>query len=230
MGLVGPRLCWWASSLPVRPVQGSLRTFSVRPRPPRRAPADVRFLFCGDRVDPGNNAALETGMIASHGLAGSAATKLGPPARRAEVLALRLDLLVSSSASEAFPLAVGEAMACGVPQRGDRYGRPWPRSSARRAAWCRRAIRRCTRDGLLRALRLDPAERASEHRPGRATEDRGSVRPGIDHRPVRSALRGAPPLASRGRELRAGPLPVFRRTRWAAEVGAASETGGRSKC
>src|SRR5262249_13490671 len=71
----------------------------------------ARFRVCADRVDWGN-AAL-TGPIANLGLQ-DRCYLLGPRRDVPRVLAA-LDLLVSSSASEAFPLTIGEAMACGVP-------------------------------------------------------------------------------------------------------------------
>ena len=72
---------------------------------------DVHFLLCGDRVDPGNEAL--TSMIAALGLQGHC--HLLGPRRDVPRLQAGLDLATSSSASEAFPLAIGEAMACGVP-------------------------------------------------------------------------------------------------------------------
>jgi glycosyltransferase involved in cell wall biosynthesis/D-alanine-D-alanine ligase-like ATP-grasp enzyme len=72
---------------------------------------DVRLLLCGHRVDR-NNAALVAG-IASLGLS-DRCHLLGPRRDVARVYAA-LDVLCSSSISEAFPLVIGEAMACGVP-------------------------------------------------------------------------------------------------------------------
>lgn len=71
----------------------------------------VRFLLCGDRVDSGN--APLSAQITALGL--EERCHLLGPRRDVPRLHAALDLLVSSSASEAFPLAVGEAMACGVP-------------------------------------------------------------------------------------------------------------------
>jgi glycosyltransferase involved in cell wall biosynthesis len=76
----------------------------------RQLPA-VRFLLCGDRVDPHNEAL--TSLIARLGLTGLCHL-LGPRRDVARIYA-SLDVAASSSLSEAFPLAVGEAMACGVP-------------------------------------------------------------------------------------------------------------------
>ena len=71
----------------------------------------VHFLLCGAKVDP-SNAALAS-EIGSLGLAGRCHL-LGPRSDVPRIYAA-LDLASSSSISEAFPLAVGEAMACGVP-------------------------------------------------------------------------------------------------------------------
>jgi glycosyltransferase involved in cell wall biosynthesis len=76
-----------------------------------RARPDVHFLLCGNKVDRGN-AAL-AGRIDSLGIAGRCHL-LGPRRDVARIFAA-LDVAASSSVSEAFPLAVGEAMACGVP-------------------------------------------------------------------------------------------------------------------
>jgi glycosyltransferase involved in cell wall biosynthesis len=76
----------------------------------RRLPG-VRFLLCGDKVVPGNPALAS--LVADLGL-GGACHLLGPRRDVARVHAA-LDVATSSSVSEAFPLAVGEAMACGVP-------------------------------------------------------------------------------------------------------------------
>ena len=76
----------------------------------RRLP-DVRFLLCGDKVD-NQNASL-TSLMDAMGLA-NRCHLLGPRRDVARVHAA-LDVASSSSVSEAFPLAIGEAMACGVP-------------------------------------------------------------------------------------------------------------------
>jgi glycosyltransferase involved in cell wall biosynthesis len=73
--------------------------------------ADVHFLMCGDGVD-NNNAAL-MGQIAALGI-GARCHLLGQR-RDVAKIHVSLDIATSSSISEAFPLAVGEAMACGVP-------------------------------------------------------------------------------------------------------------------
>ena len=72
---------------------------------------DVHFLLCGDRVDPGNETLAS--MVAALGLRGRCHL-LGHTPRHAPPPA-GLDLATSSSVTEAFPLALGEAMACGVP-------------------------------------------------------------------------------------------------------------------
>jgi glycosyltransferase involved in cell wall biosynthesis len=77
----------------------------------RRACPGVRFALCGANVDAGN-AAL-TRMIRRFGLEGCCHL-LGPRRDMPRVYAA-LDVLASSSISEAFPLVLGEAMACGVP-------------------------------------------------------------------------------------------------------------------
>lgn len=71
----------------------------------------VRYVLCGDKVDAAN-AAL-AGQITSLGLSG-VCHLLGPRRDVPRILA-SLDLATSSSISEAFPLAIGEAMSCGVP-------------------------------------------------------------------------------------------------------------------
>jgi glycosyltransferase involved in cell wall biosynthesis len=76
----------------------------------RRA-ADVRFVLCGQGVDASN--AELVARVASLGLS-SRVLLLGHREDSARVQAA-LDVATSSSVSEAFPLAVGEAMACGVP-------------------------------------------------------------------------------------------------------------------
>ena len=72
---------------------------------------DVHFLLCGYRVDPGNETLAS--MVAALGLRGHC--HLLGPRRDVPRLQAGLDLATSSSVSEAFPLAIGEAMACGVP-------------------------------------------------------------------------------------------------------------------
>jgi glycosyltransferase involved in cell wall biosynthesis len=71
----------------------------------------VHFLLCGDQITPGN-VALQA-AIESLGVA-DCCHLLGP---RRDIIRIQasLDLATSSSFSEAFPLALGEAMACGVP-------------------------------------------------------------------------------------------------------------------
>jgi glycosyltransferase involved in cell wall biosynthesis len=72
---------------------------------------EVRFLLCGDRVDRGNTAL--SNRVDELGLA-PRCHLLGPKRDVARIYAA-LDVATSSSISEAFPLVLGEAMACGVP-------------------------------------------------------------------------------------------------------------------
>jgi glycosyltransferase involved in cell wall biosynthesis len=76
-----------------------------------RARPDARFILCGSNVDE-HNVEL-TDLIRSLEIE-HACRLLGPRTDVADVYA-SLDVATSSSISEAFPLAVGEAMACGVP-------------------------------------------------------------------------------------------------------------------
>ena len=73
--------------------------------------AQAHFLLCGAHVDSAN--AQLTRLIESLGLANRC--HLLGPRRDVPRLFAALDVAASSSISEAFPLAVGEAMACGVP-------------------------------------------------------------------------------------------------------------------
>ena len=73
--------------------------------------ADAHFLLCGAHVDS-NNPQLSK-LIQELHLA-DRCHLLGPRRDVARLFAA-LDVAASSSISEAFPLAVGEAMACGVP-------------------------------------------------------------------------------------------------------------------
>jgi glycosyltransferase involved in cell wall biosynthesis len=72
---------------------------------------DVRFVLCGAEID-GRNAEL-TAMLSKHGVA-KRCYLLGPRRDVARLFAA-VDLVVSSSISEAFPLVLGEAMSCGTP-------------------------------------------------------------------------------------------------------------------
>jgi glycosyltransferase involved in cell wall biosynthesis len=76
-----------------------------------RSNARVRFVLCGHRVDWGNR---ELALLAADPALAGRCHLLG---RRADVQRVyaALDVLASSSISEAFPLAIGEAMASGVP-------------------------------------------------------------------------------------------------------------------
>jgi glycosyltransferase involved in cell wall biosynthesis len=76
-----------------------------------KARPDARFVMCGRGVDGGNRALVS--LIGALGIEDHCRL-LGPRNDVPRVLAA-LDVLASSSVSEAFPLAVGEAMACGVP-------------------------------------------------------------------------------------------------------------------
>ena len=87
------------------------RTSSAPPPHLKSRLPDVHFLLCGDRVDPGNETLAS--MVAALGLRGHC--HLLGPRRDVPRLHAGLDLATSSSVSEAFPLAIGEAMACGVP-------------------------------------------------------------------------------------------------------------------
>ena len=72
---------------------------------------EVHFLMCGHNVD-WNNASL-AGHLRDAGLADRC--HLLGPRRDVPRVHASLDILASSSISEAFPLTVGEAMSCGVP-------------------------------------------------------------------------------------------------------------------
>lgn len=72
---------------------------------------DARFLLCGHDVTESNSALIN--MIDSAGIR-SRCHLLGPRSDMPRVYSA-LDLLVSSSRSEAFPLTIAEAMACGLP-------------------------------------------------------------------------------------------------------------------
>ncbi len=72
---------------------------------------DVHFLLCGFGVDRNNSAV--TNQVGSLGLTGRC--HLLDPRRDMPRIHASLDLATSSSISEAFPLVLGEAMACGVP-------------------------------------------------------------------------------------------------------------------
>jgi glycosyltransferase involved in cell wall biosynthesis len=76
-----------------------------------RTRADMHFLLCGSGVDS-RNPALGS-EIAILGISGRC--HLLGPRRDVPRLLGAVDVAASSSISEAFPLAVGEAMACGVP-------------------------------------------------------------------------------------------------------------------
>ncbi|HZK80647.1 MAG TPA: glycosyltransferase, partial [Humisphaera sp.] len=72
---------------------------------------NIRFVLCGDKVDAKNAQIVE--QVNSLGLTRHCRL-LGARHDVAKIYAA-LDIVASSSISEAFPLAVGEAMSCGVP-------------------------------------------------------------------------------------------------------------------
>jgi glycosyltransferase involved in cell wall biosynthesis len=72
---------------------------------------EAHLLLCGEGVDGGNRVLTET--VESLGLVGRC--HLLGPRRDIPRIQASLDIAASSSFSEAFPLAVGEAMACGTP-------------------------------------------------------------------------------------------------------------------
>jgi len=76
----------------------------------RREP-DVRFLLCGEGATPDNHELV--GAITRHGLV-ERVLLLGFRSDMPHILN-GLDICTLSSASEAFPVAIGEAMACGIP-------------------------------------------------------------------------------------------------------------------
>lgn len=86
------------------------RTFVEAAREVARILPESRFLLCGSGIDASNAALM--GVIAANDL-GSRCHLLGPRSDMPAIYAA-LDLLVSSSISEAFPLVLGEAMACGT--------------------------------------------------------------------------------------------------------------------
>jgi glycosyltransferase involved in cell wall biosynthesis len=92
------------------PVKDHLNFLGAAARLRARLPK-VHFLLCGDNVDS-ENAALRS-AVELLGLR-DCCHLLGPRRDMAHFQA-SLDLATSSSISEAFPLALGEAMACGVP-------------------------------------------------------------------------------------------------------------------
>ncbi|MDR3635942.1 MAG: glycosyltransferase [Isosphaeraceae bacterium] len=114
----------------------------------------VRFLLCGDRIDSGNGTLM--GLIEALGLQDRC--HLLGPRRDVPRLHAALDLLVSSSASEAFPLTIGEAMACGVPCAATHVG-----DSAAIVGETGRVVPPGDPQALAAAcealLRLEPAER-----------------------------------------------------------------------
>ena len=71
----------------------------------------VHFLLCGDKVDNRNAALVEQ----INALDLSNVCHLLGPRRDVPRIFAALDIATSSSISEAFPLAIGEAMSCGVP-------------------------------------------------------------------------------------------------------------------
>ncbi|MEN4042075.1 MAG: glycosyltransferase [Anaerolineaceae bacterium] len=123
----------------------------------------ARFVLCGEGITP-ENPALQA-WLAEYELHGRC-TLLG---RRADMPALlpALDLYVSASRSEAFPVIIGEAMACGVPCVVTRVG-----DSARIVGETGRAVPAQSPGALaaacLEMLALPPAERQALGRAARA--------------------------------------------------------------
>jgi glycosyltransferase involved in cell wall biosynthesis len=123
----------------------------------------ARFVLCGEGITP-ENPALQA-WLAEYALHGRC-TLLG---RRADMPALlpALDLYVSASRSEAFPVIIGEAMACGVPCVVTRVG-----DSARIVGETGRAVPAQSPGALaaacLEMLALPPAERQALGRAARA--------------------------------------------------------------
>jgi glycosyltransferase involved in cell wall biosynthesis len=116
---------------------------------------DARFVMCGRGVDGGNRALVS--LIEALGIV-DRCRLLGPRNDVPRVLAA-LDVLASSSVSEAFPLAVGEAMACGVPCVATDVG-----DSARMVGQAGRIVPAgnplALAEGLNEVLAMDVAERA----------------------------------------------------------------------
>ena len=119
-----------------------------------RSQPNTRFLLCGKGVDTQNESLMS--LIRQLGI--EAKCQLIGPRRDMPRIFAALDIATSSSLSEAFPLAVGEAMATGVPcvatdvgdtaQLVGQTGRVVPsRSSAALA------------NGLLDLITLEPDER-----------------------------------------------------------------------
>ncbi|HSV13390.1 MAG TPA: glycosyltransferase [Tepidisphaeraceae bacterium] len=77
----------------------------------KRIRPDVHYVLCGHNVDSNNSVLMA--MIGSLGI-GEQCHLIGARTDVPRVLA-GLDLAAQSSVSEAFPLVLGEAMACGVP-------------------------------------------------------------------------------------------------------------------
>jgi glycosyltransferase involved in cell wall biosynthesis len=157
---------------------------------------DPHFLLCGDKVD-GHNAAL-VGEIGSLGL--SRVCHLLGPRRDVARIHAALDVAASSSISEAFPLAVGEAMACGVPcvatDVGDSAlivgptGRIVPPRdpAALAAAWAhvlgmqpeaRQALGLAARQRVLERYELGGVTRRYEALYEQCVEQRAAARPGV---------------------------------------------------
>lgn len=131
--------------------------------------SEVRLVLAGPGIDTGNAALI--GMIESHGLSGRVHL-LGERGDVARIMA-GLDVLCMSSAhGEAFPMAVGEAMASGLPcvvtDVGDAAwlvggtGRVVPPGDAEALADALRAMIEAGPDGR-RALGLAARARVLEH-------------------------------------------------------------------
>jgi glycosyltransferase involved in cell wall biosynthesis len=86
------------------------KTFFAAARLLRAELPDVHFVLCGEGMEP-NNSRLAAEI--ADGLQGHC--HLMGLQREMQAFYAGLDIAANSSLSEAFPLAVGEAMACGVP-------------------------------------------------------------------------------------------------------------------
>ena len=170
---------------------------------------EVHFLLCGDHVERGN-AALDSAVDS---LGVRERCHLLGPRRGITRIQASLDLATSSSISEAFPLALGEAMACGVPCVATDVG-----DSSAIVGETGRVIPPRTPDALAGAwqelLRMAPEAR---RRLGRAARDR--IRQRYD----------LTTIAGRYEDLYEGLLPVERRSGADSIVGLDGEPGPRQR-
>jgi glycosyltransferase involved in cell wall biosynthesis len=86
-------------------------TFFQAARIMRQADSRIRFVLCGDAIDSANRVLAR--QIADSGV-GAYCHLLGPRNDIPRIMAA-LDTVVLSSASEAFPNVIGEAMSCATP-------------------------------------------------------------------------------------------------------------------